>query len=135
MHIIDDMLITHPRGADALLELRSLVRACFECVFACTACADACLAENQPHMLNRCIRLNQDCADMCAAVARLLSRQTEPDWDVLRAGLGACATFCEACARECERHAPMHKHCAACAAACRKCMELCTGLTGRAGAA
>lgn len=131
MHIVDDMLSTHPRSTESIRELRDCILACFECVVACTACADACLAEAQPQMLNHCIRLNLDCADQCAATGRMLSRQTEPDWSVVRAGLAACAVFCEACARECDRHAAMHKHCLACAAACRKCMQLCRELTGR----
>jgi hypothetical protein len=42
-------------------------------------CADACLGEEKVEMLRRCIRLNLDCADVCNATGRMLSRQQEPD--------------------------------------------------------
>ena len=34
----------------------------------CTACADACLGEDDVGELTRCIRLDLDCADLCAAL-------------------------------------------------------------------
>jgi len=59
-------------------------------------------------MLIRCIRLNLDCADVCDATGRLISRQTEPDWGLLRAQLQACVAACQICGAECERHAGRH---------------------------
>ena len=49
------------------------------CAQACTACADACLSEETVAELRKCIRTDLDCADICAATARVLSRHTGYD--------------------------------------------------------
>ena len=105
--------------------LAACVEACLVCSAACTACADACLAEENAVMLARCIRLNLDCADVCAATARLVARQTHADWQLIRRQIDTCQMACELCADECEMHAEMHPHCAACAAACAACEDAC----------
>ncbi len=78
--------------------------------------------------LTTCIRLNLDCADICTATGRMLSRPT--DWNVtlIRSVLEACRTACQACGEECARHAEMHEHCTVCAEACRRCEQACTEL-------
>ena len=91
---------------------------------ACTACADACLAEDDVEELVTCIRLDQVCAELCRAVSVTLSIRaghTETLADLLR----ACETACGACAEECERHAGHHEHCRICAEACRACERAC----------
>ena len=128
-----DMLLTHPRRLQAEpAALAECIEACFDCAQMCMACADACLGEPDVQMLIRCIRLNLDCDDVCDVTGRLLSRQTEPDWSVLRAQLEACAAACRACAAECERHAGYHEHCQLCARACRRCEEACNRLLAMA---
>ena len=123
------MLETHPRdlSADAGVLVRCM-DACFACNQACSACADACLGEQGVTELVRCIRLNQDCADLCSAGGRVVNRQTEYDANVTRAAVEACAAACHACGDECERHASMHEHCRVCAEACRSCEEACRDL-------
>ena len=78
----------------------------------------------------RCIRLNLDCADVCAATGSLATRLSEPDTAVLRAQLEACAEACRACGEECEKHAVHMEHCRVCAEACRGCQRACEGLLG-----
>jgi hypothetical protein len=78
--------------------------------------------------LVRCIRLCLDCADVCDAAGRIVTRQTEPDLDVMRAMIEACAPACRACGDECERHADHHGHCRICAAVCRRCEQSCNDL-------
>lgn len=123
---VQQMIQAHPRKTqvdfDALTEC---IEACFECAQTCTACADACLGEQQVQMMIRCIRLNLDCADVCDTTGRLLSRQTEPDWTLLRSQLEACAMACRTCGAECEAHAGHMQHCRVCAEACRRCEEAC----------
>ena len=127
---VAQMLQTHPSKTqidEALL--RECIEACFDCAQTCTACADACLGEQQHlQMLVRCIRLNLDCADVCETTGRLLSRQTEPDWSLIRAQLEACAAACRSCGDECQRHAGMHQHCQVCAESCRRCEQACNRL-------
>ncbi|QGQ20854.1 four-helix bundle copper-binding protein [Cellulomonas sp. JZ18] len=104
------------------------MEACLECAQTCTACADACLGEEHVADLRACIRLDADCADVCAATAAVLSRQTDPDLKLVAALLEACATACGQCAEECEQHAGMHEHCRVCAQACRRCEAACRAL-------
>src|SRR5215204_4474189 len=95
---------------------------------ACTACADACLSEGMVAELTKCIRTNMDCADICAATARVLSRHTGYDANISRTLLDACAMACKTCGDECGRHADMHEHCRICAQACRDCERACRDL-------
>ena len=130
MTVTAQMFDTHPRAndisnRDALL---ACIDACLECGQACTTCADACLSEEMVADLTTCIRLNQDCADLCDTTARLLSRHTGTDTTVLRAALEALRAACAACAAECDTHADMHEHCRVCADACRRCEQACTNL-------
>ena len=124
------MLETYPAdlGGVDRDKLGGCIEACIECAQACTACADACLSEEMVADLTTCIRLNQDCADLCDTTARLLSRHTGTDTTVLRAALEALRAACAACAAECDTHADMHEHCRVCADACRRCEQACTNL-------
>ncbi len=72
-----------------------------------------------------CIRLNLDCADICEATGRLLSRQTDPEPDLLRRQIEVFAKACRACGAECERHAGRHEHRRIRADACRRREEAC----------
>jgi hypothetical protein len=123
------MLDAHP--LDVTLDqakLAACIDACLECFQACTACADACLSEKMVGDLRECIGTNLDCADVCDTTARVLTRQTGWNVDVVRAVLEACARACDACAAECEQHASMHEHCKVCAEVCRNCEQACTVL-------
>ncbi|MCT2223801.1 MULTISPECIES: four-helix bundle copper-binding protein [Microbacterium] len=130
MTVTAQMIDTHPRPLDgpARDALLACIDACLECGQACTACADACLSEEMVAELTTCIRINQDCADLCDATARILSRRTTPDTTILRATLEALRAACTACAAECDAHADMHEHCRVCAEACRRCEQACTDL-------
>jgi hypothetical protein len=126
---ITDMLRTTPRGP--LIDPAPLARCiatCFECAQACVACADACMMEGQSGALHRCLRLNLDCADICQTIGRLLSRQHEPSYRVLIAGLEVCALTCRTCADECALHAAHYEHCEICERTCRSCLAACQQL-------
>lgn len=124
-----DMLMAHPTKLEIdPAALAECIDACFDCAQTCMACADACLAEEDVRPLLRCITLNQDCDDVCDVTGRLLSRQTRPDWHVVRAQVTACLAACRDCANECERHADHHEHCRICAEACRRCEQACLRL-------
>jgi hypothetical protein len=108
--------------------LAACIDSCFECAQACTACADACLGEEMVADLRSCITIDLNCADICEATGRVLSRQTGYDAEVSRAALTACRDACRRCAEECERHADMHEHCRICAEVCRRCEQACDRL-------
>lgn len=130
MESIKRMISTSP--SKPLLETGGVdcIVACVECAAVCISCADACLAEGKIAELRRCIRLNQDCADICSTTARVLSRLLRPEVGVLRAQLEACALSCATCGAECRGHAQHHEHCQVCADACRRCEEQCRKALG-----
>ena len=117
---LQEMLSTHPRKP--FMEISAIsgyIAKIYACADACITCADACLAEDKVQELVRCIRLNQDCADICEVTGKILSRQTEADGAVIQAQIQACVAACRACAAECDQHAQRHAHCRICAEACR----------------
>ena len=131
---IREVMQSHPQPTR--LDLDVLVRCideCLECGASCTSCADADLAEPDLQELTRCIRLCLDCSDLCDATARIVTRQTAADLDVLRVTVGACAVACRVCGDECERHASHHEHCRLCAESCRRCEDGCNAVVAAIG--
>ncbi|MGD9920428.1 MAG: four-helix bundle copper-binding protein [Pseudorhodoplanes sp.] len=121
------MFRSHPERPSNADAISHCIEACFACVETCTACADACLAEKGVASLIVCIRLNHDCAAVCAATGSILSRANKVGHrQLLEAQLTTCIAFARTCAAECQRHADMHKHCEICAKACQHCVESCT---------
>lgn len=104
------MLDVHPEAAGNVekTKLAECIAACFQCALICTACTDACLAEDMIADLVPCIRTDLACADICAATGAVITRQTATNAGISRSILKACRT---ACAEECEKHAGMHGHC------------------------
>ncbi|MGC7098148.1 four-helix bundle copper-binding protein [Amycolatopsis lurida] len=132
MAVTMEMTRTYPADLGGV-DREALVRCieeCLSCAQACTACADACLSETDSALpsLRKCIRTDEDCADICATTARVLSRHTGYDANITRAVLEACATVCRSCGDECALHAEMHDHCRVCAEACRRCEQACRAL-------
>src|SRR3954465_11499119 len=109
-------------------DLAAAIEACFDCAQTCPACADACLAEDDVAELRRCITSDLNCADLCTATGRVLSRQTDYDQLITQRPPEACVRACLDCAAECDKHANHHPHCATCAEVCRACAAACTNL-------
>jgi hypothetical protein len=126
---VSEMLDNHPQPSElARQKLIAAIEALTDCAQTCSACADACVGEDMVDGLRRCIRLDLDCADVCATTSRVLTRQTELDFTLTRSVLEACVQACRTCAEECEMHAEMHAHCRICAEACRACQQACEEL-------
>ncbi len=117
---VAEMIRTHPDRALDADALVACIEAAHDCSAACTACADACLAEDDVAAMRTCIRRDLDCADIAATTASVLSRQVAMDLGLVRVVLEACTVAAKRCAAECEEHAEMHDHCRACAQACRR---------------
>jgi hypothetical protein len=123
---VREMVGSHPEVEGAPSEaLLGCIEACYACAQSCTSCADACLGEEMVAELRQCIRLNLDCADICAATGGMATRRTGRNVEVLHAVIAACAEACKACGDECAGHADMHEHCRVCAQACRDCERAC----------
>ncbi|MGH9166066.1 MAG: four-helix bundle copper-binding protein, partial [Acidimicrobiales bacterium] len=78
--------------------------------------------------MRRCITTDLNCADICMATGRVLSRQSAYDAALSTAALTACRDACRICAEECERHQAHMAHCGVCAEACRRCETACARL-------
>ncbi len=118
---LQKMIEAHPQVQDETGELILAARHAMLCSLFCTSCADACVAEDMD--MAQCIRNCLDCADVCAATARLASRRTAQNIDVLRAQIETCIKACETCAAECGGHD--NPHCQLCATMCRECADDC----------
>lgn len=129
MDTMERMLASHPaRPTTHFDAVTACLAACMECTQVCTLCADACLSESDVEHLRQCVRLDLDCADLCAAVGRIVARQATPDARLWRLSLEACAEACRACATECGRHEDRFAHCRWCREACERCERACLEL-------
>jgi hypothetical protein len=123
------MLETHPTTAAVdRAALARAVDATLACSQTCSACADACLAEPDVASMQLCIRDDLDCADICTATSRVLTRQTAWDAPLKRAVLEACIATCTTCAASCGEHRDHHEHCRICADTCEECVQACKAL-------
>lgn len=124
-----DILADHPdRATFDFAELHRAIKACLAAVVACNACADSDLARD-PAGMRDCIRRCLDCADICDATARVLSRPS-PSGQAWAKLVAACAVACAECAEECARHDD--SCCRECAAASRECEQACQQLLAAA---
>lgn len=98
---------------------RLLIQTLRECVEACNYCFQACLKEENVKMMVECIRLDRECADMCAFLERELTIDSSFAHDLAE----ICSKICEACGNECLKHE--HDHCQKCAESCFKCAKAC----------
>jgi len=110
--------------------LAGAIDAVSDCAQACAADIDADLSEDDLAEMVKCIRLCLNCADVCTAVAGVISRPGAYDGDVAEPLLQSCVAICQSCGDECERHAQHHAHCRVCAEACRRCEQACRELLG-----
>lgn len=105
---------------------RECIEACISCMNACNYCYVSSLKEYELAMLRDCIRLDRECAEICAFTAEALSRSTLFAKEICE----LCAKACEACAEECSKHG--HQHCKDCADACFRCAEICRKMSAAA---
>jgi hypothetical protein len=134
---VDRILRAHPGQFEGVArdQLLACIDACTTCAQACSACADACLAEPRTDDLLANVRSSLDCADVCAATARVLSRDSAGRMDLVVSLLRACLTACQACGVTCESAAgDGPDHVGACRAACAQCADACRQLLTHLGA-
>lgn len=73
-------------------------------------------------MMKECIRLDRECADICAFTAQAMSMNSSYAKELCR----ICAEVCEACGNECKKHE--HEHYQRCAEACFSCAKACRAM-------
>ncbi len=99
--------------------LEQCIKSCLECMEACNICYDSCLKEEDLKMMVSCIRLDRECADICALAVKSMQSNSP----FVNQICILCAEICEACGNECKNH--HHEHCQKCAEACFRCAEEC----------
>lgn len=104
----------------------SCLEACVRCAQECEHCAEACLSERDVAKMADCIRLDNDCAEICWTAAAYMSRGSQFSQEICR----ICADICEACGKECRKH--KMDYCQRCADECERCAEECRQMAGAA---
>ncbi len=100
MSLVEKLLDAYP--AETGMPPRLLGRAVdklYECAGVCLTCADAAAAEQDPEkivMSIKCVRLDNDSADLCTVAARILARQTGYDAPTTMAVIEATRTVLRA---------------------------------------
>src|ERR1700748_3726920 len=89
--MLDAAPVPIPLGAEAVA---TAIDACLACAQSCTSCSNSCLAEEDVAELRRCIALCDECADVCIATMRVLSRPFEADHLTTHRLLSACVRTC-----------------------------------------
>lgn len=89
-------------------ELAAVLDALRECGQASSACAMAMVGVGGMVLE---VRRALDCADICDATARILSRGPATDLSIAGAAVHACVLACLASAEACRPHAVEHDHC------------------------
>ena len=101
------------------MESKQIIDELYLCAAQCKDCYDACATEKDKDDLQRCMMLDQDCAEICRLTGQLFERNSES----VDKFLILCSEICNDCALECDKH--KHEHCKRCAAVCRQCAEIC----------
>jgi hypothetical protein len=102
MSLVEKLLDAYP--AETGMPPRILGQAVdklYECAGVCLTCADAAAAEQDPDKIVlsiKCVRLDNDCADLCTVAARILARQTGYDAPTTKAVIEATRTVLRASA-------------------------------------
>ncbi|MFD2329792.1 four-helix bundle copper-binding protein [Cohnella sp. GCM10020058] len=102
--------------------MSSCIEDCLACVIACNECYSACLEEPHSASMRNCIRLDRECADLCAFTVQAITMGSSYRAELVL----LCAEACQRCGEACAEHD--HEHCRRCAEACLKCAASCLGL-------
>jgi hypothetical protein len=114
---IKEMLKEHPlEGGDHADQLGDAVKHAMYGAAIMNACADACLAEEDPQERAECIRRCLDASDACTAFYRIASRRVGGHVKTIKAVGAAAIIACEECHALCKQHDDAH---------CRRCARMC----------
>ena len=107
-------------------------KACTDCLRECESCAHHCAqlvaAGKKDHL--RTLGTCADCAELCTAAGKIVSRHGPLTGTICE----SCAKACAACAAECEKVAE-DEHMKRCAKACRDCEKACRDMLDHLGTA
>lgn len=102
-------------------KIDNFIAACTTCIVASSHFINDCLNDSDVKILNRCIKLHQDCIAIC-----LLTIKTMANDSVFTKQIGKlCEEICNAVADECEKYSHI-KHAKNGIKACRQCADACS---------
>lgn len=96
-----------------------LMKALADCIEACGICASSCLNEKGVEKMRECIATDLDCADICSATLKVVSRRSSQAESLIK----VCIEICDRCESVCSSHDM--EHCQQCAKACKSCKQEC----------
>ena len=111
----------HTATRELTREMQGCIDNCTECHAICVKTAAHCLELGGEHASRQHQATLLDCAQMCAASADFLLRQSELHPRVC----GVCAEACGRCAEACERMGNGDTMMQQCAEICRRCEQSC----------
>jgi hypothetical protein len=104
------------------------ITAAYSSAEACNACADACLGEDDPALKFNAFARVWIVRTSAWRTAKIVSRMTATNKELVGAQLRACQTACDICAAESGKHGEHMEHCRICAEACTRCARACEAL-------
>lgn len=116
----DTQAMVDSAGTAPSAEFAAAIDALRDCAQASTACAMAMVeAGGMPAE----VRLSLDCADLCVAAERVLSRGAGGASGVVTAAVDAAVAACAASAAACGAHADHNEHCRLHSASAQTCAD------------
>lgn len=100
-------------------KVMKLIEKLGNCQAKCNYCFNACLEEDDVKMMVKCIKLDKECAEICALTLFSVASKSSLYKEVVQ----LCAKACEECAEECRKYPD--QHCQECAKACQECANAC----------
>src|SRR5262249_22616229 len=107
-------------------QFQHCAKACTDCLRECESCAHL-VASGQKDRL-RTLGTCADCAEVCTAAAKIVSRYGPLIGTICE----SCAKACDTCAAECEKHGN-DEHMQRCAKVCRDCAKACQDMLKHLG--
>lgn len=103
------------------VSMQECIQACLNCHQVCTETLTHVLHSTGGHSEAKHLVALLDCAQICAASADFMSRQSPHHHHLC----GECAEICKACATLCDAHPDPDGQMKRCAQACRQCAQSC----------
>ncbi|WP_379126753.1 four-helix bundle copper-binding protein [Paenibacillus sp. sgz500958] len=101
------------------IQYQECIEACIKCMNACNYSYVSSLKEYDLESLRDIIRMDRECADICAFAVQAMTRQSPFVAEICR----LCAEICERCAEVCSQN--VLTRCNGCIEACLSCAEAC----------
>lgn len=113
----------HKHHHHSAAKYAALVAAANDCVGKAEICVNHCIEsiKGKDLALVDCLSSVREMIPLCQGLSALAAYESK----YLQSYAKICIQACEACIKECKKHADKHQFCADCAESCKKCIEEC----------